>query len=522
MNKPTLLAVVSICAGIAGAAYAQGRSAPDWTTQGADAQRSSWIAVDPWISRESVPKLQFLWKFKVDNQARHDHALTAPVSLANLNTFRGFKSLVLVGGSENNLYAIDYDFGTMYWKVHFNYSSGVPEFAGSPACPGGLTSGVTRATSLTAPNQLALMGFARPPRPMKSEIGEPGRGAPQRVQPPPPNSGRAAGPTDAAARGGQAGRGRGAPTAIFSIAGDGIVRASNPINGDPAAPGAKFVPPSSTTSGLIFADDFLYTITSNGCGGAPDAIWAMDWSKDEKPVVSWKSDDAPIAGPAFAADGTLYVTTGDGTSAYANAVVALDPKTLKVKDWFAQPGARFRSSPVVFTDENRTNVAAAGEDGRIYVLDAAALGGADHKSALAATPATAKSGFGGLATWRDARGTRWLLTAPDRSAATGVISAFRLPTRNGNPAIEQGWASRSFAAPRTPIVINGVVFALASGNQTTPAVLYALDPDTGKDIWSSGKTITSFATAGLAAGTGQVYVVTYDNTVWSFGIPIPY
>ena len=67
-----------------------------------------------------------------------------PVSMANLNTFRGFKSLVFVGGSGNNVYAIDYDFGTLFWKTHFNYSTGVPEYAGSPQCPGGMTSELLR------------------------------------------------------------------------------------------------------------------------------------------------------------------------------------------------------------------------------------------------------------------------------------------------------------------------------------------------------------------------------------------
>ena len=28
------------------------------------------------------------------------------------------------------------------------------------------------------------------------------------------------------------------------------------------------------------------------------------------------------------------------------------------------------------------------------------------------------------------------------------------------------------------------------------------------------------ASAGLSAGTGQVYVVAHDNTVWAFGIPL--
>ena len=75
-------------------------------------------------------------------------------------------------------------------------------------------------------------------------------------------------------------------------------------------------------------------------------------------------------------------------------------------------------------------------------------------------------------------------------------------------------------SPRTPIIVNGVVFALAGGNSGANAVLYALDPASGKDLWNSGATITSTASAGLAAGTGQVYVVTADNTVYAFGIPL--
>jgi len=89
--------------------------------------------------------------------------------------------------------------------------------------------------------------------------------------------------------------------------------------------------------------------------------------------------------------------------------------------------------------------------------------------------------------------------------------------------LTQGWVSRDLVAPRTPAIVNGVVFALSSGQSGgAPAVLYVLDPATGKDVWNSGKTITSFATAGLAAGTAQVYVVTFDNTVYAFGIPIAY
>jgi outer membrane protein assembly factor BamB len=51
-------------------------------------------------------------------------------------------------------------------------------------------------------------------------------------------------------------------------------------------------------------------------------------------------------------------------------------------------------------------------------------------------------------------------------------------------------------------------------------VLYALDPATGRELWSSGAAITSFARAGLAGGGGQVYVVTHDNTLYAFGIAL--
>jgi outer membrane protein assembly factor BamB len=102
-------------------------------------------------------------------------------------------------------------------------------------------------------------------------------------------------------------------------------------------------------------------------------------------------------------------------------------------------------------------------------------------------------------------------------------------------ALVKGWQSRPIAAPLAPIVLNGIVFAAASGEyrgteadlpaaerakRSTPAVLYALDAATGKELWSSGTTITSFARAGLSAGGGQVYLVTYDNTLYAFGIPL--
>jgi outer membrane protein assembly factor BamB len=104
--------------------------------------------------------------------------------------------------------------------------------------------------------------------------------------------------------------------------------------------------------------------------------------------------------------------------------------------------------------------------------------------------------------------------------AGGALVAFELSANTGIPTLRRAWISRTVAGQRTPIVVNGVVFVLGGGNRGTNAVLYALDPATGKELWNSGNAITSHASAGLSAGTGQVYVVTHDNTVWAFGIPL--
>ena len=531
------IALALMCASAAtGLIYAQARSAPDWTTQGFDAQRTSWMRVDPYISLDNLSKFQFLWKLKVDNESRHGNALTAPVALGNLMTFRGFKSLIFVGGSSNNVYGIDYDFGTMFWRTHHNYAAGAREYAGSPTCPGGMTLPLTRATSLTPPTQLAFFGFARPPRPAKGDVGEPGKGAPQlaeiaariasrgnrgggdtpAVAPPAsaPNAATAGKPavpargTPPPARGAtpQAGRGGRGPNFVFSVAADGLLRGMIPDTGDLALAPVRLLPANATASGLIWADGFVYAATSNTCGGAPTAVYAMDFMAETKPVITWQSNGAPIAGLALGLDGTVYVATGSGTSEYANAIVALDGRTLKVLQAYSNKSEPFITTPVVFTEGDRTYVAATTVTS-LYVMDAGSL-----TAPVVRTDPQANVRFtgDGIATWRDGAGARWLLTS---GSGSNIAYAF-----NGSGVVER-WR-RNLTSPRTPMIVNGVVFALAGGNNNANAVLYALEPETGKELWTSGTTITSTASAGLSAGTGQVYVVTADNTVYAFGIPL--
>ena len=62
--------------------------------------------------------------------------------------------------------------------------------------------------------------------------------------------------------------------------------------------------------------------------------------------------------------------------------------------------------------------------------------------------------------------------------------------------------------------------AVQRAQKSAAAALYVLDAATGKTMWSSGTRITSFARGGLSAGGGQVYLVTYDNHLYAFGIPL--
>jgi outer membrane protein assembly factor BamB len=57
----------------------------------------------------------------------------------------------------------------------------------------------------------------------------------------------------------------------------------------------------------------------------------------------------------------------------------------------------------------------------------------------------------------------------------------------------------------------------------THATVYALDAATGKPLWDSGNTITSFVgTGGLSFDDSQLYVSTFDNTLYVFGRPEPH
>lgn len=257
--------------------------------------------------------------------------------------------------------------------------------------------------------------------------------------------------------------------------------------------------------------------------------------------------------------------------------------------------------PVVFTFGNQNLVASGAKEGVVYLLDANALGGgifnpqnrysaADHFKPLWQSPRygndqeflDGRGVWGAMATATDAQGKRWLYLpmwgppakeAPKfhytyGAAPRGSIMAFQVTGEPAVPGLESMWISRDMQVPSSPVVANGVVYAIQTGENTiqfappaapppgtavstdgpvgqngrpggggrgptgnpavaaklrstpvTNLVLYAFDAETGKELYSSGGIIpgwTHFSSPVVAMG--KVFVVTWDGQVYAFGL----
>jgi hypothetical protein len=559
-----LIRTALLCGGCAAASLAvpmaQGRG--EWTTSGSDAQRSAALR-DARLTADAVKKgeFQFLWKMKFENEPRQLNSLTTPILLDRLIGFRGFKALAFIGGSADRVFAIDSDLARPYWTTHLNYSANT---GGPPpsswACPGGLIATLSRRTVIVPPaGGTRGGGGGRAGARIASAVGEPGRGAailsqprPAPAAPPPAPARGTSEPSSPAAARAVAPVSFGGVDPVFAVGSDGLLHTLRSSNGTDAEPPSPFLPPHSKPSSLLWGDGIVYTTTADGCGAAPNAVWAIDLTADDKRVTTWLTGgpDVAGAGPAFGTDGTLFVALARGAGEYGSAVVALDRYTLRPKDWFTAPDADFNAAPVVFRYKDKDLLAVTANDGRMYLLDGASLGGADHKTPLHSTAKFTAAGAGAaLATWED-QGTRWILApvagappagstfASNGPAPNGSVVAFTVADAGGTPSLKPAWRSRDLTSPLGPLVVNGMVFAVSSGEyrpstaataqltaaqraqRSVPAVLCVLDGATGKTLWTSGTRIASFARAGLSAGSGQVYLVTYDNHVYAFGIPI--
>src|SRR2546425_3686677 len=501
--------------------------AQDWTTAGYDAQRSSWVRADAKISRDSVhaPGFQLLWKVKVDVDSTQSSTVTPPVLLDLVIGYRGFRALGFVGAPSDHVVSIDTDLGRVEWERRL--APGAPSAGGSPACAREITPNLARATNAAFPALVGGRGSGRAGQAARSAVGEPGQGAVTLAQLSTRRRDAASAPPKAPVPHVPP---RPVPV-VYVLSSDGVLHTLNVMNGADAEPPVPFLPPHANARGLIVVDDVAYVATTRGCGDAPDGMWALDLGT--KQVTTWRAPGriAGTYGSAISPDGTIYVTTSDGQ------LIALEPHTLKPRRAYRSGEPAFVSSSVIFDQRGRLLIAASSRDGRIRLLDS-------QRTAFLRTPVFSHApatGADALASWADTDDTRWLLAPAGalvpREAAVpyGAIVAWKVVQLDTVPTLQPGWVSRDMITPLTPIVINGVVFAVSRGEfraaghrdadaqraqRSSPAVLYALDATTGKELWNSGTTMASSARGGLSGGGGQVYVGTNDGTLYAFGFPM--
>jgi hypothetical protein len=454
-----------------------------------------------------------------------------------------FTPLSTVAGPENVLFAVDNDTGNIFWTRRFE--DALPP-AGTVACPGGMTAAPTRTVNVRIPPLAPARGSgARGGRGYSGAVGEPGAGVPIASRGGGAGGGRGGGgqagaappaqpgtstqlpaspfPTNPAAVAAAGGAGGGlfrASGVIYAVSADGSLRTVGLVSGKEVQRPTPFLPAGARASDLIAVDEMVYATTSHGCGGASRGIWAVNTAGDAKSVVSWPTNGGdPLGSVAFTTTGTVIAAIGSGavtSGGYANAIVALDPKTLELKDWFRQPAVEVATAPLVFEESGRNVVAVATRDGRLLLLDGASLGGADHATPLLLSPPLADgpdaSSAQSLAMWQAPDRTRWLLMPTMRA-----VRAVKVTYQNGAFAVQPGWVSEGIPAPLTPIVVNGVVFAAAAG-ASSPAKLYALNGTTGRTMWHSDSTMTAPVSGGsFWTGSGHVFVGTRDGTVHAFG-----
>jgi outer membrane protein assembly factor BamB len=550
--------------------------AADWLMHSGDPQRSGWQKAETSITKDNVKGLQLLWKLKLDNQSKALHSLMEPLVLGRIITNRGFKELVVVAGSSDNIYAVDADLGKLFWKKHFDYTSDTPAAKESSwLCPGGLT-----ATPVISPPPSFGGSSARntAARNTADSAAASGRGAAAS-----PASSAPAGPPATARPAAPARRSGGSGFGVrlfYALSSDGNLHSLNLANGEEMSAPSKFLPPNAKPYSLNIVDNVVYATSAQHCGGNPNGVWALDLDSPEKGPSLFASSGGGLwgrAGAAIGTDGTVYAEVGDGpwdpdAGKYSDTILALTPRELKLKDYYTPTNREWITkrdldmgsiSPVVFPYKGRDLIVGAGKEGRLYLLDSKSLGGDDHRTALYRSELLtnedvdfAGRGFwGSFATWEDAKGTRWVYVpawgplypnvkfpVTNGDTPNGSIMAFKVEEKNGKPVLSMAWISRDMNVPEPPVIANGIVFAISSGEfvrqaketgngglftsqeraeHSTHAILYALDAETGKELYSSGDAITSFTHfGGLAIANGRLYLGTFDNTLYSFGFPM--
>lgn len=515
--KKNLWLLLSFLLIVSGASAQTGQ----WTTYGHDQQRSGFADDEHAFTPSNVSSLGMEWKTVVPNEPLFLTGLTAPLVVRGVKTAAGDKNLVIVAASSDHIFALDADSGDLVWKSDFSENEPRPQDGGW-LCPYSLNA----TPVIDAPRER-----------------------------------------------------------VFVVASDGRLYTLALADGHPLLPPAEFVPAFSKMWSLNYADGVLYSSLSQDCNHVRSGVVAINPDAPGRPVARFYSAVANggagiwgRGGVSIGFNGFIYGATGDApfdppANEFGDTVLKLAPRTLQLSGYYTPSIWQYitrrdldmgTSTPVIFRWHGRVLTAVGGKEGAIYVTDTAEMSGPDHHTAAYISPryTNAKQTFeangiwGEMSAWTEADGQTWLYVpswgeptdaakfpTSYRPVKSGSIMAFTVvPDADGKPTLKPAWISSDIAVPDPVAIAGGIVFALGTGENpqqvnngditqglpdrekrnTGHAILYALDARTGKELWSSGDTMSGWAHfSGLAVADGKIFATTHDGAVYAFGLRSP-
>jgi len=521
----------------------------DWPTWGYDPERSGWNRGETTLSPKNVGKLKQLWstQLAVPTNKYVLSTMTAPVIAAGVNVGGAPRDVLVVLGANDTIFAIDAQTGAQIWQKHFDN----PEKFRKPLdwlCPN------TANDTPTIDKARGVVFFI-------------------------PSDGKLRGLDIATGAEKLAPIATVAPFArawSLNLVDDIIYTTSGRACGE--VTDKRSPEYFAAMSGLRRAGNGPLLDAS-----AVNAVDVADlahprvvhfFTSGARPAAPWGR------GGAVKAPGGMVLETSDGrydpaSGDFSESVLKVAPLATRLMDSFTPKNwmdnlmhdMSGSSSPVVFNFGGKTLIAVSQKESVLRLLDAHNLGGADHMTPLWASPKLGNDektgtdpsrGVWGAITTYETQGRRFLYLPlyghPSKDAPAfpvtngprenGSVMAFEVKKDGDQFSAVPVWSSTDMIMPDPPVVANGVLYALSTGGEarqngykpgdpkmpydksavlrSTPAgpmVLYAYDAVSGKQLWSSGKTLTDWVHfSEPVVALGKVYVVTHDAHVIAFGL----
>src|SRR5579863_6045391 len=111
-------------------AYGKNHSKAEWTTSSADPARDAWQRGPSDFSPQNVHGLQLLWKTKVQIKTMGMQSFREPLILPDVKTSGGNRTVVILAGASNEVYALDAKTGNVLWQNTLKWSSDQPQQPG--------------------------------------------------------------------------------------------------------------------------------------------------------------------------------------------------------------------------------------------------------------------------------------------------------------------------------------------------------------------------------------------------------